>query len=137
MSDHVNSPSHYQWLPVEAIEITELFNFNMGNALKYIIRADHKGNPLEDLRKAAWYIEREIARRSEALPVIEDPSLPPMTGIIGDFSFLEQGQVEAPPADDLCTCGHALGHHIKEKGVCRPGFACGFDCQFFTPAGDS
>ena len=37
----------------------------------------------------------------------------------------------------FCTCGHALRDHIHEKGACRPGFVCGFDCKFFTPAGDS
>lgn len=63
--DPVNSPSHYRWLPngIEVIDITETLNFCLGNAIKYILRADHKGNPIEDLRKAAWYIEREIARR--------------------------------------------------------------------------
>jgi hypothetical protein len=63
--DPVNSPAHYRWLPngIEVIDITETLNFTMGNAVKYILRADHKGKPIEDLRKAAWYIEREIARR--------------------------------------------------------------------------
>lgn len=64
--DNVNHPKHYTHLPIEAIEITEHFNFCMGNALKYIIRADHKGNPIEDLKKAAWYINREIERRQLA-----------------------------------------------------------------------
>lgn len=66
MSDPVNSPQHYKWLPVEAIEITECFNFNMGNALKYIIRADHKGKPIEDLRKSLFYIRRELERRGHS-----------------------------------------------------------------------
>lgn len=61
--DPVAAPDHYRWMPVEAIEITELFNFNMGNALKYIIRADFKGKPVEDLRKAAYYVNRELKRR--------------------------------------------------------------------------
>jgi hypothetical protein len=63
--DEVNHPSHYTWLPngVEVIDITELFNFSLGNALKYIMRAGHKHDePLTDLRKAAWYINREIER---------------------------------------------------------------------------
>ena len=64
--DKVNHPPHYTHLPVEAIEITEHFNFCMGNALKYIIRADHKGKPIEDLRKAVWYLNREIERRLDA-----------------------------------------------------------------------
>lgn len=62
-SDAVNMPSHYTQLPVEAIDITEHFNFCMGNALKYIWRADHKGKPIEDLRKAIWYLQREVERR--------------------------------------------------------------------------
>ena len=68
MSDVVNHPSHYTQMPrgIEAIDVTENFNFNLGNALKYIIRADHKGKPLEDLQKAAWYVNREIARRQNA-----------------------------------------------------------------------
>lgn len=61
--DPVSSPEHYRWLPVEVIEITEHFNFRMGNALKYIMRADHKGKPVEDLKKAVWYLQREIDSR--------------------------------------------------------------------------
>lgn len=64
-SDSVNHPSHYTEHPsgVECIDIAEHFNFNLGNALKYIWRSGKKGNPLEDLEKAAWYIRREIERR--------------------------------------------------------------------------
>lgn len=61
----VDHPSHYTSNPsgIECIEVTEHFNFNMGNAIKYIWRTDLKGDPMENLRKAAWYIEREIQRR--------------------------------------------------------------------------
>lgn len=62
-TDPVNSPDHYRWLPIETIEITEHFSFTLGNVLKYVMRADHKGKPLEDLKKARWYLDREIARR--------------------------------------------------------------------------
>ena len=64
-SDPVNHPSHYRWLPgdIEVIDITEHMSFPLGNVVKYVLRADHKGKPLEDLRKAAWYLQREIARR--------------------------------------------------------------------------
>jgi hypothetical protein len=62
--DPVNHPSHYTWLPgIEVIDITEGLNFCMGNAVKYLLRADHKGRPLEDLAKARWYIDRELQRR--------------------------------------------------------------------------
>ena len=66
MSDPVNHPSHYNWLPVEVIDITEHLNFSMGNAVKYILRADHKGNPIQDLEKAQWYITRELERRRKS-----------------------------------------------------------------------
>ena len=48
---------------VEVIDITELFGFNLGNALKYILRHNHKSAPVEDLRKAIFYLEREVSRR--------------------------------------------------------------------------
>lgn len=62
--DAVNNPSHYTWLGgIEVIDITEHLSFTLGNVVKYVLRADHKGKPIEDLRKAAWYLNREIARR--------------------------------------------------------------------------
>lgn len=65
MSDPVNHPTHYTSHPsgVEVIAITEHMGFCLGNAIKYILRADLKGNPIEDLQKAQWYLDREIARR--------------------------------------------------------------------------
>ena len=63
--DIVNHPKHYTVHPsgVECIQITEHMNFCLGNAMKYIWRAgDKHETPLEDLKKAVWYIEREIAR---------------------------------------------------------------------------
>jgi hypothetical protein len=61
--DAVNHPRHYNNHPsqVECITIVEHMNFNVGNAIKYLWRADHK-NGIEDLRKAAFYVEREIKR---------------------------------------------------------------------------
>lgn len=62
--DPVNHPAHYTWLPngVEVIDIAEQFNFTLGNAIKYIMRAGRKGSYVQDLEKARWYIDREIAR---------------------------------------------------------------------------
>lgn len=62
--DSVNHPQHYTEHPsgVECITVTECMNFCLGNAMKYIWRADLK-NGTEDLQKAAWYINREIRRR--------------------------------------------------------------------------
>ncbi len=63
--DVVNYPAHYTSHPsgIECIQVTEHMGFNLGNAVKYIWRADEKGNALEDLRKAAWYVQREIEKR--------------------------------------------------------------------------
>lgn len=62
MSDKVDHPDHYNQLAVECIDVVEHFNFNLGNAIKYLWRAGLKGEQLEDLRKAAWYVAREIKR---------------------------------------------------------------------------
>jgi hypothetical protein len=61
VSDPVNSPSHYTQYPVEVIEITERLSFLRGNVVKYVLRADYKGSQLQDLKKARWYLDREIA----------------------------------------------------------------------------
>lgn len=62
--DDVNHPEHYTSNPsgIECIEITRHFNFNLGNAIKYIWRSDLKKSPIQDLEKAIWYLEDEIAR---------------------------------------------------------------------------
>ena len=64
MADMVNHPPHYTTHPsgVECIEVTEHFNFCIGNAIKYLWRAGLKDNALEDLMKARWYVDREIQR---------------------------------------------------------------------------
>lgn len=62
--DSVNHPSHYTSHPskIECITITEHLNFCVGNAMKYLWRAGLKNDALEDLKKAEWYIKREIER---------------------------------------------------------------------------
>lgn len=70
--DKVNHPSHYTWLKrlcgIEVIDITRHMCFNLGNVVKYVLRAGHKSEEgysdkdkqLEDLKKAKWYLEDEI-----------------------------------------------------------------------------
>jgi hypothetical protein len=60
--DYVNQPPHYTAGGIETIDFIEAkkLNYNLGNVVKYLTRADHKGNKLEDLRKAQWYLTREI-----------------------------------------------------------------------------
>lgn len=63
----VNHPAHYggEENPLEVIKIIEHYKlgFCLGNSVKYILRSEHKGAPLEDLKKAQWYINREITNR--------------------------------------------------------------------------
>lgn len=71
--DKVNHPSHYSWLKevcgIEPIDILRHMNFNLGNSMKYILRCGHKTEEgitdkekaIEDLKKAIWYIQDEIA----------------------------------------------------------------------------
>lgn len=70
--DKVNHPSHYTWLKdlcgIEVIDITRHMDFNLGNAVKYLLRAGHKSEEgysdkektAEDLKKAVWYIQDTI-----------------------------------------------------------------------------
>jgi len=60
--DSVNHPAHYTAGGIETIDFIEAkkLNYNLGNVIKYLTRADHKGSKLEDLRKAQWYLTREI-----------------------------------------------------------------------------
>jgi len=62
--DMVNSPPHYTAGGIETIDFIEAkeLNYHLGNAVKYISRAMHKNNTLEDLKKAQWYLSREIER---------------------------------------------------------------------------
>lgn len=63
-TDMVNHPPHYKMGGIETIDFIEAkgFGYNLGNVVKYISRADHKGSHYEDLLKARWYLNREIAK---------------------------------------------------------------------------
>ena len=81
MTDTVNHPAHYKSHPsgIECIQVTEHMNFNLGNAIKYIWRCDEKGDPLENLNKAIWYLSREVARRG-SLTLVGKVVLEPKVG---------------------------------------------------------
>lgn len=72
--DNVNHPPHYNNSPaacecgrrIECIDVTRHYPFNIGNAIKYLWRAELKGNALEDLKKAVWYIQDEISKREKS-----------------------------------------------------------------------
>ena len=64
-NDSIHKPKHYTEHPsgIECIQVTEHMGFNLGNAIKYIWRCDLKQDAIEDLKKAKWYIDREINKR--------------------------------------------------------------------------
>lgn len=63
-TEQVNHPKHYQGKGIEAIDVIECFElgFNLGNVVKYILRAGKKSSAKIDLEKAKWYLERELQR---------------------------------------------------------------------------
>ena len=67
MSDPVHNPPHYKSGGIEVIDVIEAFelNFRLANVIKYVLRAGRKGDALEDLEKAAWYLDREIDKLYE------------------------------------------------------------------------
>lgn len=70
MTDNVNSPRHYvnAKVSIEPIYLCEHFDFCHGNALKYVVRAKLKGNEVEDLKKAVFYLDRS----EDVFPIITD-----------------------------------------------------------------
>lgn len=66
-SDSVNHPAHYKTGGIETIDFIEAkgLNYHLGNVVKYVTRADHKGDRLENLKKAQWYLNREIEKSSK------------------------------------------------------------------------
>jgi hypothetical protein len=60
----IDHPQHYLSNVIEVIDIIDSFNlnFNIGNSIKYILRADKKGNKKQDLEKAIWYLNRELQK---------------------------------------------------------------------------
>jgi hypothetical protein len=61
--DNINHPEHYKTGGIETIDFIEAkdLGYHLGNVIKYITRADHKGNRLEDLKKAQWYLNRAVS----------------------------------------------------------------------------
>ena len=69
-------------------------NFNMGNTIKYVFRADYKGKPLEDLKKARWYLDREITKREKLTTQPQSIPTTPDTSLRSIVNF------DAKPTDD-------------------------------------
>jgi len=100
--DPVDHPAHYTMHPsgVECIQITEHMNFCRGNAVKYIWRAGIKGSAKEDLRKAVWYLQRDIAR-------LDALSGPPAAAYVAEEAAKACDPVRAAPR------GHGISSAIR------------------------
>jgi hypothetical protein len=63
----VNHPAHYKSGGIETIDFIEAkkLGYNLGNVVKYVSRSEYKGAPIEDLKKARWYLDREISNREK------------------------------------------------------------------------
>jgi len=78
MADMVNHPPHYNFGPHETIDVIEAWDlpYHLGNVVKYVSRAKRKGKELEDLKKAAWYLERYISLVEKEVATSADSNSP-------------------------------------------------------------
>ena len=70
----VDHPDHYNEHPsgIECVDVVEWMSFNLGNAMKYLWRASLKGQETQDLKKAIWYIQRELQRFDALTVAVEE-----------------------------------------------------------------
>lgn len=102
-NDHINNPSHYTKGKIEVIDFIEDqdLNFHLGNAIKYICRCRFKGSHIDDLKKAVWYLNREISK-------LEIEKYEPITyeQLELPLEFKDTSKVDAPKQFDhnLSSC---------------------------------
>lgn len=126
MSDPVNHPSHYtDVVPgIECIDVTEHFDFLRGNAIKHLWRAGAKGNLRQDLEKARWYIDREIANL-KATPSVTEGADDELLAAACDWTdYRKDYGVSSDPAifqreHQAFLAGWQAGRHGDQSGVLR------------------
>lgn len=114
--DEVERPLHYCRGGIECKEVIEAWdlNFYLGNALKYICRADHKGTPLKDLRKAIRNLQYEITRREKAAAIAWAASLK------GSYQC-PLDRLAVPTSGPICGSGGSGSHEgeLEYKNCCK------------------
>jgi hypothetical protein len=110
MTDLINHPPHYKADGIEVIDVIEAFdlNYRLGNVVKYVLRHNYKGSPENDLRKASWYLDREIGKYAEA------PTANP-SGLIylaTPYTLLRNRAAAAKEAARLTGCLALQGYSI-------------------------
>ena len=79
MTDEVNEPTHYNQNGIEVIEVIETYakdDFRLANVIKYVCRCEYKGNKLQDLKKAQWYLNRCVQELEADVIDVDKPFLP-------------------------------------------------------------
>ncbi len=118
MSDPINPP-HYKGNGMEAIDVIEAFDlgYRLGNVVKYVLRAGKKGAAMGDLKKAQWYLEREMALRAgqgERVKRDEPAWWPPRQGDV----LASMGRKWFPLSHDFAVmCREAGWPHLRNHGV--------------------
>lgn len=113
--DFVNHPPHYNAYSIEVIEVTRHCLFDIGNAVKYMLRHLHKNNSKQDLEKARWYISDHINHKNDELPLIRDEDAKDKLRILIDEYGEQDGSIPEVAAslafitvDDAYMAGAAL-----------------------------
>ena len=109
-ADSVLRPAHYTFSAIEPIAVIEAWElgFCLGNVVKYLARAGRKGDRLEDLKKARWYLDREIGRMDHETEVIEEE------------------EEKSEPLICLACDGSGVSRHSNRPDDFGPHFICQF-----------
>ena len=117
-TDPIPHPAHDAFSAIEPIAVIEAWElgFHLGNAIKYIARAGRKGDRLEDLKKARWYLDREIGRMDDEPEVIEEEEAEPepLICLACDGSGVSR---QSSRPDDFGP--HFICQFCRGTGVCR------------------
>jgi hypothetical protein len=111
-SDPILRPRHYTFSAIEPIDVIETWQlgFHLGNVVKYIARAGRKGARLDDLRKARWYLDREIRRMDDEPDDEPESSICPQCSGTGTSRFSSRPDDYGP---------HTICYTCRGTGVIR------------------
>ena len=114
-NDPILRPTHYTFSAIEPIDAIEAWQlgFHLGNVVKYVARAGRKGARLEDLKKARWYLDREIRRTDEGA---DEPEESPESSICSQCSGTGTSRLSNRPDDNG---PHSICYTCRGTGVVR------------------
>jgi hypothetical protein len=114
-SDPIIRPAHYTYSAIEPIDVIEAWQlgFHLGNVVKYLARAGRKGNRMQDLLKARWYLDRELSRVGDVIDEHDDEpesSVCPQCGGTGTSRFSSRPDDHGP---------HTICYSCRGTGIVR------------------